>query len=370
MIEFRNISKKYKEVTVLSDISFQINTGELVTIIGSSGCGKTTTLKMINRLIEPTQGTIYIDDEDISTKDVIKLRRNMGYVIQQTGLFPHMTVRENIEIIPRIERNKESDIFQKTLELMEMVGLETEFLDRYPIELSGGQQQRVGVARAFATDPNIILMDEPFSALDPITRVGLQDELIDLQSKLKKTIVFVTHDMDEAIRISDRIGIMDQGEIIQFDTPENILKNPKNDFISEFVGKKRIWTAPEYIKVEDIMTTCPVTCSKNITLIQCMEIMRSRHVDSLMVVDAKTKRLEGIVNANEVHLQEERSVKVEAVMNTSFVSVLPQNTILDVLKIVQDTNNSTIPVADSEGTLEGLITKSSLVTTFSRQYME
>lgn len=370
MIEFKGISKRFKETKVLTDISFQINTGELVTIIGSSGCGKTTTLKMINRLIEPTKGHIYIDGEDISEKDVIKLRRNMGYVIQQTGLFPHMTIRENIEVIPRVEKYEEAQIKQKTIELMEMVGLDgEEFLDRYPTELSGGQQQRVGVARAFATEPNIILMDEPFSALDPITRVGLQDELIDLQSKLKKTIVFVTHDMDEAIRISDRICIMDKGGIVQYDTPENILKNPKNTFISEFVGKNRIWTSPEYIKVEDIMANSPVTCSKNISLIQCMDIMRSRKVDSLLVVDAKTKKMEGVIYARQIQIQEDRSSKVEAIMNTTFVGVSPQDTLLDVLKIVQDTNDSNVPVLNG-GALVGLITKSSLVTTFSQQYME
>ena len=241
MIEFKSVSKRFKEADVLTDISFKINTGELVTIIGSSGCGKTTTLKMINRLLEPTKGQIYIDGEDISKKDIIKLRRSMGYVIQQTGLFPHMTIRENIEIIPKVERYEEAQIIQRTSELMEMVGLNrARFLDRYPNELSGGQQQRVGVARAFATDPDIILMDEPFSALDPITREGLQDELIELQIKLKKTIVFVTHDMDEAIRISNHICIMNEGGIIQYDTPENILRNPKNQFVAEFVGKKRI----------------------------------------------------------------------------------------------------------------------------------
>ena len=200
--------------------------------IGESGCGKTTTLKMINRLIKPTGGRILINGDSIETKDIIELRRSMGYVIQQTGLFPHMTVKENIEIIPRSEKRDPKQISQKTGELMEMVGLNPlEYLDRYPTELSGGQQQRVGVARAFATDPEIILMDEPFSALDPITRSGLQDELINLQSQLKKTIVFVTHDMDEAIKIADKICIMKDGSILQYDTPENILKYPAKEFV-------------------------------------------------------------------------------------------------------------------------------------------
>ena len=237
MIEFKNVSKSFKDITVLKNISFEIEKGKLVVLIGLSGCGKTTTLKMINRLIEPTTGTIKINGEDISKKNKIKLRRNIGYVIQQTGLFPHMTIRENIEIIARVDKRPPEEITRRTAELMDMIGMDETYLDRYPNELSGGQQQRVGVARAFSLDPDIILMDEPFSALDPITRNALQEELITLQAKAKKTIVFVTHDMSEAIKIADKICIMHKGEIVQYDTPENILKYPANDFVTEFVGK-------------------------------------------------------------------------------------------------------------------------------------
>ncbi len=247
MIEFKNVFKKYKSTNVLSNISFKIETGNIVCLIGESGCGKTTTLKMINRLINPTKGHILIDGEDITNKNVIELRRNIGYVIQQTGLFPHLTIRENIDLIARLKKMPEDEINKKTKEMMDMVGLDMSYLDRYPTELSGGQQQRVGVARAFLTDPSIILMDEPFSALDPMTRNSLQDELLRIQEKFKKTIVFVTHDMDEAIKIADKICIMDGGHIIQYDTPENILKHPKNKFVSDFVGPKRIWTSPEFI---------------------------------------------------------------------------------------------------------------------------
>lgn len=298
MIEFKNVNKNFKNKKVLKDISFNINKGELVSIIGASGCGKTTTLKMINRLINPSSGQILIDGENIASKDIIKLRRNVGYVIQQTGLFPHMTVRENIELISTIEKNDKKKISKKTVELMEMVGLEKdEYLDRYPTELSGGQQQRVGVARAFATNPEVILMDEPFSALDPITRNQLQDELLELQNTLKKTIVFVTHDMDEAIKISDRICIMNEGEIAQYDTPENILKNPSNDFVSEFIGRNRIWSSPEFIRAKDIMIENPVTCFKSSSLLRCIEKMKKNKVDSLMVI-SKGNDLLGIVTAN------------------------------------------------------------------------
>jgi osmoprotectant transport system ATP-binding protein len=371
LIKFHNITKKFKDNTIISNVSFEIEKGKLVVIIGASGCGKTTTLKMINRLIKPTSGKILINGEDISMKDVIELRRNMGYVIQQTGLFPHMTIRENIEIIPKVEKKNDEAIKKRTYELMEMVGLDTEeFLDRYPTELSGGQQQRVGVARAFATDPEIILMDEPFSALDPITRVGLQDELINLQSHLKKTIVFVTHDMDEAIKIADMICIMDGGNILQYDTPENILKNPCNEFVAEFVGKNRIWTSPEFIKVGDIMIDSPVTCQSNISLLKCMEKMRSSKVDSLMVIENKSKKLLGVIKAKEIQVQADRSIEVGKIMNTDFLNAKPEDTIVDILKVVDENNVSNIPVLDNKGVLLGLITKSSLVTTLSQQFFD
>lgn len=370
MIRFEHIAKTFKDKTVLENISFTIHKGQLVVIIGASGCGKTTLLKMINRLLKPTSGQIFINDEEISGKNIINLRRSMGYVIQQTGLFPHMTIRENIEIISKLDHKNETQIKERTLKLMDMVGLNpTEYLDRYPTELSGGQQQRVGVARAFATDPEIILMDEPFSALDPITRTGLQDELINIQSQLKKTIVFVTHDMDEAIKIADMICIMDKGKVLQYDTPENILKNPCNAFVSTFIGKNRIWASPEFIKAKDIMIDTPVTCLENFSLLTCAEIMRSSKVDSLMIVENKSKKLLGIVRANQIRLQTDRSILVKNLMITDFLSVRPDDTIVDVLKAVDENIVSSVPVVSDAGILAGLITKSSLVTTLSQQYL-
>ena len=237
MIEFVDVNKNFGEYHIIKNLSMKIEKGKITVIIGSSGCGKTTTLKMINKLILPTSGKIYIDGEDISQKDTIKLRRNIGYVIQQTGLFPHMTVKENIELIAKIENIDKNKMNMRTRELMKMINLDYEkFSERYPLELSGGQQQRVGVARAFALDPAIILMDEPFSAVDPISRRQLQDELIAIQKKLEKTIVFVTHDIQEAVKIADKICLLNNGEIMQYDTPENIIKNPKNDFVRNFVN--------------------------------------------------------------------------------------------------------------------------------------
>ncbi|WP_176893049.1 ABC transporter ATP-binding protein [Fusobacterium varium] len=237
MIEFVDVNKKFGEYHIIKNLSLTIEKGKITVLIGSSGCGKTTTLKMINKLILPASGKIYIDGEDISQKDTIKLRRNIGYVIQQTGLFPHMNVKENIELIAKIENIDKNKINARTKELMKIINLDYEtFSERYPLELSGGQQQRVGVARAFALDPGIILMDEPFSAVDPISRRQLQDELIAIQKKFEKTIVFVTHDIQEAVKIADKICLLNNGEIMQYDTPKNIIKNPKNDFVRKFIN--------------------------------------------------------------------------------------------------------------------------------------
>ena len=205
MIEFQNVSKKYKSEVVLKDISLTIEDGSFVAIIGPSGCGKTKTLKMINRLIKSTSVTIYLNGKDIMTMDPIKLRRSMGYVIQQTGLFPHMTIKQNLELILKLEKKTPEEIMSRISEIMELIDMDPElYLESYPNELSGGQQQRIGVARALVTNPDIILMDEPFSALDPITRNQLEGELISLHAQLKKTIIFVTHDMDEAIKIAKK----------------------------------------------------------------------------------------------------------------------------------------------------------------------
>ncbi|MEH7250580.1 ABC transporter ATP-binding protein, partial [Neobacillus niacini] len=237
MIEFKEIVKKYRNKTIIKPFSINIEAGQLVVFIGPSGCGKTTLLKMINKLIQPSSGHIVVNGKDISTMDAIELRRNIGYVIQNTGLFPHMSIQENLELIPKLKGEDPESIAKKTEELLHVVGLNpTEFLHRFPKELSGGQQQRVGVARAFSTDSDIILMDEPFSALDPVTRNSLQDELVQMQKELNKTIIFVTHDMDEAIKIADKICILKDGDILQFDTPENILKNPANEFVEGFIG--------------------------------------------------------------------------------------------------------------------------------------
>ncbi len=369
MIEFRKVSKAYKNNMILKDISFNIEKGKFTVLIGESGCGKTTLLKMINKLIVPTKGDIFIDGNDIKEIDDIKLRRSMGYVIQQTGLFPHMTVRENITIIPKILKVDENKINKDSLEMMNMIGLDESLLDRYPSELSGGQQQRIGIARAFITNPNIILMDEPFSALDPMSRVALQDELLKLQEKLHKTIVFVTHDMDEAIKLADKIAIFDNGELVQYDVPENILKHPANDFVKNFVGKKRIWTSPKYIKVEDIMIDKPVTCFPNYTVFYCLNKMKMMKVDSLMVVDDK-KNFLGVLYAESVTDKEAMNKEASEYMLKDIPIVKKGDSISTLAKLVTESRLSNIPVLDEENHLCGLITRSSLIMALSQQFLE
>ncbi|MFG6120768.1 ABC transporter ATP-binding protein [Thalassobacillus sp. B23F22_16] len=241
MIEFKNVTKTYPDgTTALRGVTFSVKEGELLTVVGPSGCGKTTTMKMINRLIKPTEGSIFIHNKNIKEFNIHELRWNIGYVLQQIALFPHMTIEENIAIVPEMKKWKKKDISSRIDELMNMVGLEPEtYRKRKPDELSGGQQQRVGVIRALAADPDIILMDEPFSALDPISREKLQQDIRELQRKIKKTIVFVTHDMDEALALGDRVCLMKEGEIVQIDTPQNMVLEPKNDFVKEFIGNRK-----------------------------------------------------------------------------------------------------------------------------------
>lgn len=368
MIEFKGINKIYKNNIVLYDINLKLEEGNIIVFVGPSGCGKTTTVKMINRLIKPTSGQVLINGEDISNKNVINLRRKIGYVIQQTGLFPHMTIKENIGIVAKMQKMKSKEIEEKTKELMEMVGLDYEkFGDRYPTELSGGQQQRVGIARALITNPDIILMDEPFSALDPITRSQLQDELINIQTQFKKTIIFVTHDMDEAIKIADKICIMGKGRVIQYADPETILKNPANEFVSDFVGKNRIWSSPEYIKVKDIMIEDPITCSQEISLLKCIKKMKYERVDSLLVVDRKRK-LNGIITGKMIQKEKDHYKSVKEVMEQPRAVTYPDKSIVDIIKEVTEKNISSLPVIDENGILKGLITKTSLVTTLSQQF--
>jgi osmoprotectant transport system ATP-binding protein len=242
MIKLDNVSKRFpgSNTLAVTQLSLEIEAGEIAVLVGPSGCGKTTTMKMINRLIEPTSGTIYLDGQDILKLDPVELRRGIGYVIQTVGLMPHRTIAQNIATVPELLGWDRSRIEERTKELTQMLALAPELLGRYPSELSGGQRQRVGVARALAADPPVMLMDEPFGAVDPVVRERLQDQLLEIQHRLKKTIVFVTHDIDEAIKMADRVAILNVGGILeQYATPMEILKEPANEFVSEFVGPEK-----------------------------------------------------------------------------------------------------------------------------------
>lgn len=237
IIRFENVSKRYEQSLILDNFNLKINKGEFLTIIGSSGCGKTTALKLINGLLTPDSGKIYIDENDISTVDQIELRRNIGYVIQGIGLFPHMNVRKNISYVLNLIKKEDKDnIAKKVINLMKIVGLNENMLERYPSELSGGQRQRVGIARALAASPEILLMDEPFGAVDEITRKLLQEEIIRIHKELGVTIIFITHDIKEALKLGSRVLVMNKGEIVQIGIPSEIINNPKTSFVKELVG--------------------------------------------------------------------------------------------------------------------------------------
>ncbi|RBI59039.1 ABC transporter ATP-binding protein [halophilic archaeon] len=254
MIRFDSVSKVYDDQTVaVDDVSFEVPAGETVTIVGPSGCGKTTTMKMINGLVEPTEGTVYVDGTPLADVDTIEHRRNVGYVIQKIGLFSHMSVAGNVGIVPEISGWEQARIDDRVAELLELVQLPQSTADSYPDELSGGQRQRVGVARALAAEPDVLLMDEPFGALDPITREELQDEFLDIQSELDVSIAFVTHDIDEALKMGDRVAVMRAGELVQFDTPKELLANPANEFVAQFLGGDRLLKQLHAMTVDEVM---------------------------------------------------------------------------------------------------------------------
>jgi osmoprotectant transport system ATP-binding protein len=258
MIRLEHVSRVYAtprgNVTAVDDVSFEVGEGQICVLLGPSGCGKTTTLRMINRLVTPTSGKIFIDGRDTDAVDPVELRRRIGYVIQQIGLFPNMTVAENIAVVPRLLGWPSAKMRHRAEELLTLLALDpAHFLDRYPNELSGGQAQRVGVARALAVDPPVLLMDEPFAALDPVNREVIQDEFLRMQQTLRKTILFVSHDIDEAVKMADRIAIFRAGKLVQIATPDELLGRPADDFIASFVGKDRTLKRLRLIRARDVM---------------------------------------------------------------------------------------------------------------------
>lgn len=362
MLRFEHVSKIYKGgKTAVNDLNLDIDRGEFICFIGPSGCGKTTTMKMINRLIEPTNGQIFINDKDIMKEDPVKLRRSIGYVIQQIGLMPHMTIRENIVLVPKLLKWSEEKKNERALELIKLVDLPEEYLDRYPYELSGGQQQRIGVLRALAAEQNLILMDEPFGALDPITRDSLQEEFKNLQRELGKTIIFVTHDMDEAIKLADRIVIMRGGEIVQFDTPDEILRNPADKFVEDFIGKDRLIEArPNVTNVEQIMNNTPVSITADKSLQAAIQLMKERRVDTLLVTDDQNV-LKGIIDVEAIEHNRRTATSVVDILDKNVFYVRKDALLRDTMQRILKRGFKYVPVVDEKNRLVGIVTRASLV---------
>ena len=369
MIEFQNVSMAYKDRPVLNHVDLTIQDSEFFVLIGSSGCGKTTLLKSINKLLNVQKGKLLINGTPVDRIKTNQLPNLVGYVVQAGGLFPHLTVEENIALVMRIAGYPSERISERVTEMRRMVDLDPDtYRNQYPSQLSGGQQQRVGVARAFAVDPPIVLMDEPFSALDPMTRAELQDEIHTLQKKTKKTVVFVTHDMDEAIKLADRICIIQEGHIVQCDTPERILKAPANQYVTDFIGANRLWANPEYIRARDIMRRRPITISRGRTVLQALQIMRQSGVDSLLVVDGRD-RLLGVLWLEELMSEKDGSGSAETYLSDDYVAVEGDTTLKEIISTIDYDVSGIIPVIEHDRTLVGFLTKSSLLATMSRQFV-
>ncbi|MEB8123428.1 betaine/proline/choline family ABC transporter ATP-binding protein [Staphylococcus succinus] len=362
MLSIKNLSKVYGGgKKAVDNISLEVESGEFIAFIGTSGSGKTTALRMINRMIEATDGQITINGKDVRKMNPVELRRKIGYVIQQIGLMPHMTIRENIVLVPKLLKWSQEKKEKKAKELIKLVDLPEEFLDRYPSQLSGGQQQRIGVVRALAAEQDVILMDEPFGALDPITRDTLQDLVKELQQKLGKTFIFVTHDMDEAIKLADKICIMSEGQVIQYDTPDNILRHPANDFVRDFIGQNRlIQDRPNMRTVKDAMIK-PVTVHADSTLNEAVEIMRARRVDTIFVV-GNNSRLLGYLDIEDINQGLRTHKDLIDMMQRDIYRVRIDSKLQDSVRTILKRNVRNVPVVDSDGkTLIGLVTRANLV---------
>ena len=301
MIAFEHISKTYPNgIEAVCDLTMEVREGETLVLLGTSGSGKTTTMKMVNRLVEPSGGRICIEGQDVMGRDPITLRRRIGYAIQHIGLFPHMTVAENIAVVPKLLGWEKDRITEQVDKLLTMTGLEPgEFRDRYPSRLSGGQRQRVGVARALAADPPIVLMDEPFGALDPITREQLQNEFLELESEIAKTIIFVTHDVFEAVKMGDRVALLDEGRLQQLATPQELVENPANEFVDQFLGQHRFQLSLLTQTVKSVMPEAPeagrappqrpdVYLSARSSLIEALDLFKRTGRPSIPVYKGET----------------------------------------------------------------------------------
>lgn len=346
MIRLKGVSKAFPGATApaVDSLSLDIPRGEIVTLVGPSGCGKTTTLKMINRIIEPTAGQIWIDGTEATETAPHLLRRSIGYVIQQVGLFPHRTIAQNIATVPQLLDWERDRVKARISELIEIVGLDAELLDRFPSELSGGQQQRVGVARALAADPPILLMDEPFGAVDPIVRERLQEELLSVQERLKKTIVFVTHDIDEAIKLGNRVAILKTGGLLaQYGPPGEILADPADEFVASFLGRDRGLKRLSLIPVSAIDLEPGPVVSRAATRDEVVMAMNQAGLDWVTVVDNGT--LLGWLWGDEVG----PSTRIADLDPRPFrITIQLSATLREALDAIVNTRNQTAVVCDGE----------------------
>lgn len=358
-----NITKTYGIKTVVKDFSLEVQRGEICVLIGPSGCGKTTTLRMINRMVEPTSGNIFINGTDIKKIRPDLLRRSMGYAIQMVGLFPHMNVFSNIAAVPQLLAWKKDRIKERVEELMILVGLKPqEYINKYPHQLSGGEAQRIGVARALAADPEILLMDEPFGAVDPLNRAKLQTQFLNIQKRLKKTIILVTHDLDEAIRLADKIAIMKDGLLLQYDSPEQILSKPADKFVHDFVGSDRALKRLSRINVDKFITEAPyvkVGAQKDFAQKKC-GVCRW-----LWVVDDNNK-LTGWIDA-EILLKSPSVTEAVCRINASDISVTKDSSLKEALSVMLNQGLKTVPVVDNDGFLLGEVDMSGIEKVLSEK---
>lgn len=359
MIKFENVTKIYPGMSspAVDNLSFTVPTGEICTIVGPSGCGKTTAMKLVNRLIDATDGAIHVLDErdemsNVLEMDPIQLRRSIGYIIQQIGLFPHRTILENIGTVPQLLDWDEARIRNRAEELVTMMNMPVDFLDRYPHELSGGQRQRIGVARGMATDPPVMLMDEPFGAIDPINRNILQNEFLRLQQEIKKTILFVTHDIDEAIKMGDKICILNVGGLLeQYDSPANILAHPANEFVEDFVGADRALKRLNLVRVEEVMNSRPPLLQTTQDVEQAVGFMTKKKIRFAYVVDA-AQTLKGYVRVRDL---KGKTGWVEEFLEPAAIAIQLTTNLKDALSEMLVVDYANVCVVDGQNRVRGLI---------------
>ncbi len=358
-IRLEDLAKRFpgqKELAV-EDLSMEIPEGEIVILVGPSGCGKTTTMKLINRIIEPTSGRIFLDEEDVTKVNPDELRRRIGYVIQQIGLFPHLTIASNIATVPKMLGWKKERIDARVDELLETVGMDPgDYRNRYPKELSGGQRQRVGVARAMSADPDVMLMDEPFGAIDPITRDRLQNEFLRLQEQIKKTIIFVTHDIDEAIKMGDRIAILrEQSHIAQFDTPERILVNPADGFVADFIGRGASLKRLSLSRVRDVELHQWPTAEDGTSHDEIRRLLEGSDKTAVLILDEQKRPMKWV---NAEHLERSGDSDGRALSEIGLPAeavVQPNATLSDTLNEMLTARYSTAIVVDSSNAYQGIV---------------